>query len=246
VADEPQIQDRPRSRSRLPQGCVASPRGARVGVEPLSGRDCWPQGQALKLHPTLNQTGASEFHYSSRLEGATRRRRPLCFSSCRVARATPAAPTALLLPRCGSGGPGGASARVRAQPVDRGAFGCPAVPGIQEARTPGHQGIRFARPGALGLRRRYCSSCGRWRPASAALGPLVCRPRPLTTGSGTDRSCLEGAVLDDGPIDLSRCGVSRPEQTPLSAGVNGLQAPSARAPELAYATTIIPRLVYPP
>jgi hypothetical protein len=72
VADEPQTRDRPRSRSRLPQGCVASPRGARVGVEPLSGRDCWPQGQP-QLHPTLNQTGASEFHYSSRLEGATRR-----------------------------------------------------------------------------------------------------------------------------------------------------------------------------
>ena len=29
----------------LPQGCVASARWARVGVVPLSGRDCWPQGQ---------------------------------------------------------------------------------------------------------------------------------------------------------------------------------------------------------
>jgi hypothetical protein len=27
------------------RGCVASSRWARVGVEPLSGRDCWPQGQ---------------------------------------------------------------------------------------------------------------------------------------------------------------------------------------------------------
>jgi hypothetical protein len=52
--------DRPRSRSRLPQGCVASSRLARIGVEPLSGRDCWPQGQP-RLHPTLNRVGASEF-----------------------------------------------------------------------------------------------------------------------------------------------------------------------------------------
>jgi hypothetical protein len=35
----------PCSRSRSPQGCVASSRWARVGVEPLSGRDYWPQGQ---------------------------------------------------------------------------------------------------------------------------------------------------------------------------------------------------------
>ena len=40
-----QKRDRPHSRSRLPRGCVASSRGARVGVEPLSGRDCWPRGQ---------------------------------------------------------------------------------------------------------------------------------------------------------------------------------------------------------
>jgi hypothetical protein len=37
--------DWPRSRSRSPQGCVASALGTRVGVEPLSGRNCWPQGQ---------------------------------------------------------------------------------------------------------------------------------------------------------------------------------------------------------
>ena len=36
----------PRSRSRLPQGCVASSRWARVGVEPLSGGDCWAAGPA--------------------------------------------------------------------------------------------------------------------------------------------------------------------------------------------------------
>ena len=48
------------------------PRGARVGVEPLSAEIGWPQGQP-QLHPTLNQTGASEFRYTSPLEGATRR-----------------------------------------------------------------------------------------------------------------------------------------------------------------------------
>jgi hypothetical protein len=34
--------------------CVALPRCARVGVPPLSGRDCWPQGQ---LQPTLLRSG---------------------------------------------------------------------------------------------------------------------------------------------------------------------------------------------
>jgi hypothetical protein len=57
--------DRPRSRSRLPRGCVASSRWARVGVEPLSGRDCWLQGQP-RLHPTLNRVGASKVRYSFR------------------------------------------------------------------------------------------------------------------------------------------------------------------------------------
>jgi hypothetical protein len=42
----------------LPQGCVASSRSARVGVEPLSGRDCWPQGQPRT--PPHSQSGRRE------------------------------------------------------------------------------------------------------------------------------------------------------------------------------------------
>ena len=30
---------------RVAEGCVALPRRPRVGVVPLSGRNCWPQGQ---------------------------------------------------------------------------------------------------------------------------------------------------------------------------------------------------------
>ena len=50
----------PHSRSRLPRG-VTSSRWARVGVQPLRGRNCWPQGQSgseatldrLAAHPGL-------------------------------------------------------------------------------------------------------------------------------------------------------------------------------------------------
>ncbi len=51
----------PRSRSRLPQGNVASSRWARVGVEPLSGRDCWPQGQLTTDHTPLYRSAQASF-----------------------------------------------------------------------------------------------------------------------------------------------------------------------------------------
>jgi hypothetical protein len=56
----------PRSRSRSPQGCVASARWARFGVEPLLGRNYWPQGQ---LQHTLLPGNSQRERESERASG---------------------------------------------------------------------------------------------------------------------------------------------------------------------------------